>query len=109
MDGFPRALDQAEAFESAIGAPASVLFFDCPRDEMEKRLLHRGLTSGRSDDNAATIIKRFTTFVEQSLPVKVKYEELGKCAVISAVAHPDEVRGGKYQDISYVLPLDIGV
>ncbi|MEW5310899.1 MAG: hypothetical protein WDW38_002654 [Sanguina aurantia] len=91
VDGFPRALDQAEAFERAIGAPASVLFFDCPREEMERRLLHRGLTSGRSDDNAATIIKRFTTFVEQSLPVKTKYEELGKCAVISAVANPDQV------------------
>jgi len=32
--------------------PGAVLFFDCPEDEMEKRLLKRGETSGRTDDNA---------------------------------------------------------
>jgi len=32
--------------------PKAVLFFDCPEEEMEKRLLKRGETSGRSDDNA---------------------------------------------------------
>ena len=46
-----RAQDQATKFEADIGMPAAVLFFDCPEDEMEKRLLKRGETSGRSDDN----------------------------------------------------------
>eukprot|EP00983_Pelagomonas_calceolata_P063100 1147586-Pelagomonas_calceolata.AAC.1 len=41
---------------------------------MEKRLLKRGETSGRSDDNAEAIRKRFKTFVEESLPVKGHYE-----------------------------------
>ena len=49
----------------------SVLFFECSDEEMEKRLLKRGETSGRADDNADTIRKRFHTFVTQSLPVKV--------------------------------------
>ena len=31
---------------------------------MKKRLIHRGETSGRADDNAETIIKRFKTFIE---------------------------------------------
>ena len=35
-----------------------VLFFDCPADVMEQRLMERGKTSGRSDDNAETIRKR---------------------------------------------------
>jgi hypothetical protein len=35
-----------------VSLPTAVLFFDCPEDEMEKRLLKRGETSGRSDDNA---------------------------------------------------------
>jgi adenylate kinase family enzyme len=30
VDGFPRALDQAEAFEKDIMACKTVLFFDCP-------------------------------------------------------------------------------
>ncbi len=59
IDGFPRALDQASVFESSIGLPKAVLFFECPEDEMEKRLLKRGETSGRADDNAETIRKRF--------------------------------------------------
>eukprot|EP00195_Chlamydomonas_chlamydogama_P001115 CAMPEP_0202920022 /NCGR_PEP_ID=MMETSP1392-20130828/76642_1 /ASSEMBLY_ACC=CAM_ASM_000868 /TAXON_ID=225041 /ORGANISM="Chlamydomonas chlamydogama, Strain SAG 11-48b" /LENGTH=381 /DNA_ID=CAMNT_0049613499 /DNA_START=89 /DNA_END=1230 /DNA_ORIENTATION=- len=91
VDGFPRALDQAEEFEKSIMPCQTVLFFDCPEEEMEKRLLKRGETSGRSDDNAETIRKRFHTFINQSLPVKDHYSALGKCHVISAVAPPDQV------------------
>jgi hypothetical protein len=58
---------------------------------MESRLLKRGETSGRSDDNAETIRKRFKTFVEQSLPVIDHYEAQGKAHRISATRSPDEV------------------
>ena len=37
--------------------PFFILFFDCPEDVMEKRLLGRG--QGRTDDNAETIRRRF--------------------------------------------------
>ncbi len=94
IDGFPRALDQAEQFESSIMPCKAVLFFDCPEEEMEKRLLKRGETSGRSDDNADTIRKRFKTFLEQSLPVKDHYLAQSKCHVLSAVPTPDEVYVG---------------
>ena len=30
IDGFPRALDQAETFEQEVKPPELVLFFDCP-------------------------------------------------------------------------------
>ena len=30
IDGFPRAIDQAETFEQEVKPPALVLFFDCP-------------------------------------------------------------------------------
>jgi hypothetical protein len=68
-----------------------VLAFDCPEDVMEERLLKRGQTSGRADDNAETIRKRFKTFVVQSKPVIDHYVALGKCHVVSAVDAPDEV------------------
>jgi adenylate kinase len=58
---------------------------------MEARLLKRGETSGRSDDNAETIRKRFKTFVDQSLPVIDHYEAEGKAYKISATATPNEV------------------
>lgn len=36
-----------------------VLFLTCPENVLLERLLERGKTSGRDDDNAESIIKRF--------------------------------------------------
>jgi adenylate kinase family enzyme len=91
IDGFPRAWDQAECFESSIQPCSAVLFFDCSEEVMRARLLKRGETSGRADDNEATIVKRFRTFVEQSKPVVDEYKTQGKCHDISAMRSPDEV------------------
>ena len=91
IDGFPRALDQALSFEEQIVHCKFVLFFDCPQDVMLTRLLKRGETSGRADDNVETIKKRFDTFMNASMPVISYFEEKGKVAKVSAVPHPDEV------------------
>ena len=40
-----------------------MLFLEVSEAEMESRMLKRGLSSGRSDDNRETIVKRFRTFV----------------------------------------------
>ena len=45
---------------------------------MEQRLIKRGETSGRVDDNAETIRKRFNTFAEETVPVIESYEEKNK-------------------------------
>ena len=39
-----------------------LLVFECSLECMEKRLLGRAETSGRSDDNPTAIKKRFITF-----------------------------------------------
>ena len=91
IDGFPRALDQAMAFEERVQSADFVLFFDCPLETMTERLLERGLTGGRSDDNMETIRKRFDTFTSQSLPVLDYYQDQGNAHVISATAAPDSV------------------
>lgn len=67
------------------------LFFDCSEAVMEKRLLHRGETSGRSDDNIESIKKRFRTFVETSMPVVDEFESKGKVVKVSAERDPDDV------------------
>lgn len=36
-----------------------MLFFECSENTLEERLLERGKTSGRADDNIASIKKRF--------------------------------------------------
>lgn len=50
----------------------SVLFLHCPEDVLEQRLLSRGKSSGRTDDNAETAKRRFQTYVETTLPVSTR-------------------------------------
>lgn len=91
IDGFPRKMDQAVKFEEVVCPAKLVLFYDCPEDVMEGRLLERGKTSGRADDNAESIRKRFRTFVETSMPVVDSYEKEGKVVKVLATATPDQV------------------
>jgi UMP-CMP kinase len=72
IDGFPRSLENLLGWRSAVGSDvdvAGVLFFDCPEAELEQRLLLRGRSSGRADDNRASIRKRFLTFERETRPV----------------------------------------
>ena len=55
-----------------------VLFFECSEEIMEERLLRRGETSGRADDNAESIKKRFQTYLEKTMPVIEHYEKSNK-------------------------------
>lgn len=91
IDGFPRQLDQAGAFEKDVSDFEFVLFFDCPEEEMERRLMERGKTSGRVDDNIDSIKKRFQTFVKTSMPVIEYYEAKGKVHRIDATQSMDAV------------------
>lgn len=91
IDGFPRKFDQAMKFEEVVCPAKFVLFFDCPEAEMERRLLERGKTSGRADDNAESIRKRFRTFIETSMPVVDHYAKENRVIKIDATPKPTEV------------------
>ncbi|XP_024516087.1 UMP-CMP kinase 3 isoform X1 [Selaginella moellendorffii] len=90
IDGFPRNQENRAAFEAVTGIePEFILFFDCPQEEMEVRLL--GRNQGRSDDNIETIRKRFKVFVESSLPVVDHYDKKGKVRKVNAAKTKEEV------------------
>ncbi|KAE8133119.1 adenylate kinase-domain-containing protein [Aspergillus pseudotamarii] len=91
VDGFPRKLDQAVFFEDTVCPSELTLFLDCPEEVMEKRLLKRGETSGRDDDNAESIRKRFRTFVDTSMPVVKAFQEQDKVVSVSATGSVEEV------------------
>jgi len=91
IDGFPRKMDQALKFEEAVCHSKFTLFFDCPESVMLERLLNRGKTSGRADDNEESIKKRFKTFVDTSMPVVDYFDKQGRVVKVSAVPPPDEV------------------
>jgi adenylate kinase family enzyme len=58
---------------------------------MSKRLVKRGETSGRIDDNEETILKRLKTFHEETTPILGYYGKQGKLVTIDAHRKPDEV------------------
>lgn len=91
IDGFPRKMDQAHKFEDSVCPAKLVLFYDCPEKVMEKRLMERGKTSGRADDNAESIRKRFRVFIETSMPVVDYYEQVGKAVKVDATPTPEKV------------------
>merc|ERR1712007_247284 len=94
IDGFPRNLDNVTTWDSVVGSNATlagVFFFDCSESVMEERLLERGKTSGRSDDNAEAIKKRFKTYQEESFPIIEMYKAQGLVTRFDAASSADEV------------------
>lgn len=91
IDGFPRQMDQAVKFEDEVCESRFTLFFECPEEVLLKRLLKRGETSGREDDNMESIRKRFRTFVETSMPVVDYYEKQGRVVRIDSTGTPEGV------------------
>ncbi|KAM0945541.1 putative phosphotransferase with a phosphate group as acceptor [Dioscorea sansibarensis] len=90
IDGFPRNEENRAAFEEVTKIePEFVLFFDCPEEEMQRRIL--GRNQGREDDNIETIRKRFKVFMESSLPVIEYYKSKGKVRKIDAGKPIEEV------------------
>ena len=86
-------------FEKEV-APCNVLiFFNVSDDIMTKRLVKRGETSGRIDDNEETIAKRLATFHEQTTPILGYYGKQGKVITIDSYGKPDEV----FSDVSEAL------
>lgn len=99
IDGFPRAMDQALQFERQVVPSSLILYFECPETVMLERLLKRGETSGRVDDNIESIKKRFRTFTDTSYPVIEHYAKEGKVCKISCVNAPGVV----YQEVKQAI------
>ncbi|KAL1558874.1 UMP-CMP kinase-like isoform X1 [Salvia divinorum] len=90
VDGFPRSEENRVAYERVGGVePDIVLFFDCPKEEMVKRVLNRN--QGRIDDNIDTVKERLTVFEELNLPVIKYYSKKGILHKIDGTGTEDEI------------------
>ena len=74
---------QGQEFEKEILPCSQILYFDVSDETMTERLLGRGKTSGRADDNIDTIKLRLDTFHKHSKPVVEAYK--AKCCTVSNV------------------------
>ncbi|XP_033731673.1 uncharacterized protein LOC117321300 isoform X2 [Pecten maximus] len=91
IDGYPRELEQGTRFENEIVDCTNVVYFEVPDETMTERLLERGKTSGRVDDNEETIKKRLETFHNQTKPVVDHYASKDKVVKIVATGTVDEI------------------
>ena len=81
VDGFPRDMDNLKCWNASMADLAEVqflLYLDCPQEIMLGRLLERGKTSGRSDDNEESIKKRFKVYEDSTRPIIEHFRAAGK-------------------------------
>ena len=94
IDGFPRNTNNLSGWQEVAGDElklAGVLCYEVSEDILEQRLLKRGETSGRADDNIESIKKRFVTFKTESMPVVEYYAHKGLCTKLDGSKTVDEV------------------
>ncbi|CAL5050410.1 unnamed protein product [Urochloa decumbens] len=98
VDGFPRNEENRHAYDNIIGIePEFVLFIDCSKEEMERRILNRN--QGRDDDNIDTVRRRFEVFQESTMPVVQYYEKRGKLRRVDGAKSADEV----FEDVKAIF------
>jgi adenylate kinase len=96
FDGFPRTIAQAEALDKLLALKKTgickVLALEVTEDELVKRLVKRGETSGRSDDTDEQVIrKRFSVYKNETEPVAEYYNTHGKLEKIHGEGSVDEI------------------
>ena len=96
FDGFPRTTAQAEALDKLLSQKgtsiAIVLALQVTQEELIKRLLNRGLTSGRSDDvNEEIIAARIAEYEKKTAAVADYYKKYDKVVYIQGEGDVDEI------------------
>jgi len=97
LDGFPRTLAQARAFETMLSgngdALSAVLNFSVPEAELTERMLGRAQAEGRADDRPETIRERLRVYREKTEPLVGFYRDRDLLAEIDGVGSVSEVAG----------------
>ena len=96
FDGFPRTTPQAEALDGLLAdvgeSISGLIELSVDEEEIVKRVLLRGKTSGRADDNDESIIrKRINVYRSETTPVADYYGQFGKSHKIQGVGSIDDI------------------
>ena len=95
FDGFPRTYIQAYILEGLMlklhTALNCLISLNVPEEESVRRLMSRGMTSGRSDDTESVIRNRLREYDQKTLPVLDFYREKGSYIEVDGMAGIAEV------------------
>lgn len=96
FDGFPRTVAQSEALDALLQQKNTsigvVLALEVSEEELVKRLLNRGLTSGRSDDNSEEVVRaRIVEYHKKTSVVADYYRKFNKVVEIKGEGSVQEI------------------
>ncbi len=109
FDGFPRTRAQAEALDRLLEFKNTeihlLLSLEVPEQELVTRLMGRGATSGRSDDNEEVIGKRIKEYHSKTAAVADHYDAQGKLERVKGDGNIEETFKLLTREIDkYLLP-----
>jgi adenylate kinase len=96
FDGFPRTVPQAEGLDKLMAENGTeitcMIALQVDEEELTKRLLLRGQTSGRADDQNETLIrKRVQEYNTKTAQVANYYEKQGKFFSVHGIGEIEEI------------------
>ena len=96
FDGFPRTTAQAKALDVFLSEKhmsiTATVALEAEDDVLVERLINRGKTSGRSDDQNETKIRnRFVEYNNKTAPLKTFYTAQGKFHSVSGIGGVEEI------------------
>ena len=95
FDGFPRTVKQAEILEDLFKkynlTLNGVVSLEVPEELLIERMLERGKTSGRADDNIESIHFRFVEYENKTKPVLHFYEDRNILHPINGVGSIEDI------------------
>mgnify|MGYP001498601443 FL=1 len=99
FDGFPRTASQAKALDAFLSSKgtevSSMLALEVDENELITRLLERGKSSGRADDQDASIIKnRIQVYENETAVLKTYYANQNKFFGIEGVGSIESITLG---------------
>ena len=104
FDGFPRTATQAEALDKLLELKKVsinvMLALDVTEEELVKRLVKRGETSGRPDDNNEQVIRtRIVEYHKKTSPVADHYKKTNKVVLVKGEGSVDDIFKGLTKEI----------
>ena len=104
FDGFPRTATQADALDKLLELKNLsinvMLALDVTEEELVKRLVKRGETSGRPDDDNEHVIKtRIQEYHKKTAPVADHYKKVNKVILVKGEGSVEDIFRGLTKEI----------